>query len=93
MELLHELVEFIMMKKQPPPIIYQDCNAVVMLVTKGGGMMRTKSLRARMNSGREACAIIEYIKAKRMRAYGFGKACNPTEHKSFAMMVQGEEAE
>lgn len=45
-ELFHDFVEFIAMRKQPCPIIYQDYNAVVSLVTRGGGVMRTKSLRA-----------------------------------------------
>jgi len=52
-ELFHEFVEFVTMKKVNPPTIYQDCNAVVSLVTKGEGQTRTKHLRARMNLGKE----------------------------------------
>ena len=43
-ELFHEFLEFLTMKKIDPPTIYQDCNAVVSLVTKGGGQTRTKHL-------------------------------------------------
>jgi hypothetical protein len=35
------------------PVIYQDCSAVVSLVTKGGGKTMTKHLRARMNLAKE----------------------------------------
>jgi hypothetical protein len=53
-ELFQEFVEFLTMSKQKPKTIYQDCSAVVTLVTKGGGITRTKHLRARINLGREA---------------------------------------
>jgi hypothetical protein len=43
-----------MMKKIDPLTIYQDCNAVVLLVTKGGGQTLTKHLRARINLGKES---------------------------------------
>jgi hypothetical protein len=52
-EVFHEFLEFLALKKIEPPTIYQDCNAVVMLVTKGGGQTRTKHLRARMILGKE----------------------------------------
>jgi ribosomal protein L7Ae-like RNA K-turn-binding protein len=39
-ELFHEFVEFVTMKRVNSPTIYQDCNAVVSLVTKGGGQTR-----------------------------------------------------
>jgi hypothetical protein len=40
---------FLLMKKVKLPTVYQDCNAAVALVTKGGGQTRMKHLRARMN--------------------------------------------
>jgi len=43
-EIFHEFQEFFTMKKIDPLTIYQDCNAVVSLVTKGGGQTRTKHL-------------------------------------------------
>jgi hypothetical protein len=46
-------VEFLKIKKQKPPTIYQDYNAVVSLVTKGGGTPRTKHLRATWHHGNE----------------------------------------
>jgi hypothetical protein len=52
-ELFMEFLEFITQKEVPAPVVYQDCNAVVTLVTKGGGKPRTKHLRAGMNLGRE----------------------------------------
>jgi hypothetical protein len=45
--------------------IYQDCSAVVLLVTKGGGKTRTKHRRARMNLAKEmvdeARAVIVHV--------------------------------
>jgi hypothetical protein len=52
LELFHEFLEFLTMKKMDPLTIYQVCNAVVSLVTKGRGQTRTKHLRARMNLGK-----------------------------------------
>ena len=52
-ELFQEFVEFVSRKKIEPSVVYQDCNAVVTLVTKGGGKLRTKHLRARMHLGKE----------------------------------------
>jgi hypothetical protein len=50
-ELFQEFVEFLVGRKVNIPIVFQDCNAVVTLVTKGGGITRTKHLRARMKLG------------------------------------------
>jgi hypothetical protein len=93
-ELFQEFVEFLTMSKQKPATIYQDCSAVVTLVTKGGGITRTKHLRARMNLGREAVeekrAFIVHVSAEEMKADGFSKPYDPAEHKPFAEMIQGE---
>ncbi len=35
------------------PIIYQDSTLVILLITKVGGVARSKCLRARMNLGRD----------------------------------------
>ena len=40
-ELFQEFVEFISRQKIKAPMVYQDYNAVVMLVTKGRGILRT----------------------------------------------------
>jgi hypothetical protein len=77
------------------PTIYQDCTAVVSLVTKGGGITRTKHLRARMNLGKELVdkkrGTVVYQPAAGMIADGFSKAYDPAEHKIFARIIQGEE--
>jgi hypothetical protein len=82
------------MSKQKLVTIYQDCSAVVTLVTKGGGITRTKHLRARMNLGREAVeekrATIVHVLAEGMKADGFSKPYDTAEHKPFAEMIQGE---
>jgi hypothetical protein len=86
-ELFHEFVEFVMMKRVNPPTIYQDCNAVVSLVTKGGGQTRTKHLRARMNLGREMVneerVVVTHISGENMIADGFSKPYDPAEHRKF----------
>jgi hypothetical protein len=87
-ELFHKFLEFLMMKKIDTLTIYQDCNAVVLLVTKGGGQTRTKNLRARMNLGKEMVdekrAEVKHIRAEKMEADGFSKPYDPAEHKKFA---------
>jgi len=92
-ELFQEFVEFLTGKKANVPIIYQDCSAVVTLVTKGGGITRTKHLRARMNLGKEMVdqgrVHVVYIKAAKMKADGLSKPYNPAEFKGFAKVVQG----
>jgi hypothetical protein len=52
-ELFREFVEFLVMRKISVLIVYKDCNAVVSLVTFGGGVTRTKHLCARMHLGKE----------------------------------------
>jgi len=93
-ELFQEFVEFLTMSKQKPVTIYQDCSVVVILVTKGGGITRTKHLRARMNLEREAVeekrAFIVHVSAGEMKADGFSKPYDPAEHKPFSEMIQGE---
>jgi hypothetical protein len=93
-ELFQEFVEFLTMSKQKLATIYQDYSAVVTLVTKGGGITRTKHLRARMNLGREAVeekhASIVHVLAGEMKADGLSKPYDPAEHKPFAEMTQGE---
>jgi hypothetical protein len=94
-ELFHEFTEFVMGAKVEKPTIYQDCTAVISLVTKGGGFTRTKHLHARMNLGRELVdekrGIVVYQPVAGMIADGFSKAYDPAEHKIFARKIQGEE--
>jgi len=92
-ELFQEFVEFLTGKRVNIPIIFQDCSAVVTLVTKGGGITRTKHLRARMNLGKEMVdqerVHVVYIKAAEMKADGFSKPFDPAEFRKFARMVHG----
>jgi hypothetical protein len=92
-ELFQEFVEFLVGRKVNIPIVFQDCSAVVTLVTKGGGITRTKHRHAHMNLGKEMVdqerVHVVYIKAAEMKADGFSKPFDPAEFKKFAKMVQG----
>jgi hypothetical protein len=95
-ELFREFLEFVTQSPVPMLSIYQDCSAVVLLVTKGGGKTRTKHLRARMNLAKEmvdeeARAKVVHIKAPSMKADGLTKPYEEANHKRFARIVQGEE--
>jgi len=93
MELFQDFVEFLVGRKVNIPIVFQDCSAVVTLVTKGGGITRTKHRHAHMNLGKEMVdqerVHVVYIKAAEMKADGFSKPFDPAEFKKFAKMVQG----
>jgi hypothetical protein len=92
-ELFKEFVEFLTMQKIETPIIYEDCNAVVSLVTLGGGVTRTKHLRARMHLGKEMVdekrLKVVYKKGEEMLADGFSKPYDPVKHKPFAVELMG----
>jgi hypothetical protein len=93
-ELFQEFVNFVMKKKAGVPVVYQDWNAVLMLVTKGGGKLCTKHLRARMHLGKEMVdekrVKVIYKNAEGMLADGFSKVYDPAKHVSFAKMNLGE---
>jgi hypothetical protein len=92
-ELFQEFVEFVLGKKIETPLVYQDCNAVVSLVTKGGGITRTKHLQARMNLGKEMVdqgrVVVKYLKGEDMEADGFSKPYDPVDHGKFARKLLG----
>ena len=71
-ELFGEFLAFITNAKFVPPVIYQDCTAVIALVTECGGVVRTKHLRVRMELCREG-----------LQQNRFGILCVPT-HKMIA---------
>jgi hypothetical protein len=83
---------FITHRTSKTPTIYQDCAAVVSLVTKGGAAARTKHLMARTNFAREAIdeekIHVEYIHNSTMRADGFSKPFDPKDHTPFAAHIQ-----
>jgi hypothetical protein len=90
-ELFKEFVEFVTGHEVQVPIVYQDCKAVLSLVTKGGGITRTKHLRAKMNLGREMVeekrALMEYKKAEEMKADGFSKPLDTSDHHQFMHLL------
>ena len=92
-ELFQEFVEFLTGKKVNVPIVFQDCSAVVSLVTLGGGVTRTKHLRARMHLGKEMVdekrLKVIYKKGDEMLADGFSKPYDPVKHKPFAIELMG----
>jgi hypothetical protein len=75
------------------PIIYQDSTSVISLVTQGGGVTRTKHMRARVNLGKECFdekrALIQYCHTKMMRADGASKVLEGSAFEQFARFVQG----
>jgi len=94
-ELFKEFLEFVTQGPVLIPVVYQDCNAVVTLVTKGGGQTRTKHLRARMHLGKEMVdegrIKVIYAKAKEMQADGFSKPYEPTKQEQFSKLVLGKD--
>jgi len=88
-ELFHEFLEFVTASTINKPIIFQDCTAVIQLVTTGGGIPRTKHLRARMNAAREAIQQdriqVVHCRAAIMRADGLTK---PLEGADFAIFAK-----
>lgn len=68
------------------PVIYQENTSVFTLVTQGGGVMRTKHLRARMNRVIEAvqeCRVeIGYMPAKHKVVDGFFLTYPTCQHRT-----------
>ncbi len=88
-ELFHEFLEFVTAGAINKPIIFQDCTAVIQLVTTGGRIPRTKHLRARMNAAREAIQQdriqVVHCRAALMRADGLTK---PLEGADFTIFTK-----
>jgi hypothetical protein len=86
-ELFEEFISFIQDRPMGTPIIYQDSTSVVTLVTKGGGIICTRHLRARMNLGQEAIeeqkVKVLYCPAKKMCADGLSKTLEGMDFKMF----------
>lgn len=86
-ELFSEFVAFITNSPISVPVIYQDSTSVIALVTRGGGVVRTKHLRVRMNLCKEGLDlkkfIIRHIGTARMIADRFTKALEKREFKLF----------
>ena len=77
----------------PVPVIYQDLTSVISLITQGGGVARTKHLRARINLAREMLeeerAVVKYLKTTEMPADGASKVLEGKPHRRFADFVLG----
>jgi hypothetical protein len=95
-ELFKEFVEFVTQEQVPTPVVYQDCNVAVTLVTKGGDQTRMKPLRARMHLGKEMVdegrVKVIYKRAEEMEADGFSKPYDPAKQKPFTKLMLGEKA-
>lgn len=76
-ELFAEFFGFTTITEVKSPMIYQDFTSVISLVTKGGGVVRTKHLRVRMNLCKEAYdeerIRIGYANTNDMKADGLTK--------------------
>jgi hypothetical protein len=85
-ELFEEFVAFVAAREPMVPVTYQDSLSVVSLVMKGGGVPRTKHLRARMNLTKEAICknwiVVKHVLSPEMKADGFSKGYDPKDHKS-----------
>jgi len=82
-----EFVAFITNSPVQIPVIFQDSTSVISLVTKGGGIVRTKHLRVRMHLCKEGVDQrrfkIVYVHTKRMIADGLTKALEKRDFEIF----------
>jgi hypothetical protein len=87
-ELFHELVSFILNCKIGIPMVYQDNTSVILLVTVGGGIMRTNHMRIRMylvmEALKEGKIKVEYVHTSEMFADGLTKVLDGADFDSFA---------
>jgi hypothetical protein len=76
-ELFAEFVAFVTNSEQMKPLIYQDSTSLITMVTEGGGVTRSKTMRTRMNLVLEAVKEerieIRYVNTKGMEADGLSK--------------------
>jgi hypothetical protein len=90
-ELFKEFLDFVVGKETETPIVYQDCKSVIRLVTIGGGVTRTKHLRARMHLGKEMVdenrVKVQYVPAEEIKADGFSKPLDPSGHYRFVELI------
>lgn len=92
-ELFQEFVSFFLDEEPRTPIIYQDSTSVISLITKGGGITRTKHLRARMNLAKEMIAEnkirVLYKNTSNMIADGLSKILSGQAFKIFKNIILG----
>ena len=79
------------------PLIYQDCSAVISLVTECGGVVRTKHLRVRMELCTEGLEQkrfeVKYLHTSKMIADGLLKPLEGKPFLTFANTLLGIIAE
>jgi hypothetical protein len=96
-ELFAEFFAFIVNEDIKAPTIYQDSTSVISLITKGGGVMRTKHLRMRMNLGKEAPEmnriIVKYLHTLKMIADGLTKVLEKQDFVIFRRLILVEESD
>jgi len=92
-ELFAEFIAFVTNTEIRAPLIYEDCTAVISLVTEGGGIARTKHLRVRIEMCRQALKEkkwrLEYVNTKNMIADGLTKVLEGEAFTKFADSVLG----
>ena len=80
-------------KRVALPIVYQDSTSVISLVTRGGGVTRTKHLRARMNIVKESLelrrSLVLWLHTKKMPADGASNVLEGKAQKAYADFVLG----
>ena len=71
-KLFAEFVAFVTNSEQMKPLIYQDSTSVITMVTEGGGVTQTKTMKTRMNLVLEAVKEdridVRYVNTKGMEA-------------------------
>jgi len=69
-ELFTEFIAFITNTEIEPPLIYEDCTAVISLIKERGGVARTKHLRVRIEMSKQALKEnkfkLQYVNTKQM---------------------------
>jgi len=92
-ELFAEFIAFITNAEIETPLIYEDCTAVISLITEGGGVARTKHLRVRIEMSKQALKEnkfkSQYINTKNMIADGLTKVLQGEAFEKFANKVLG----
>jgi hypothetical protein len=95
-ELFQEFLGFVLNQRVCVPIVYQDNTSVISLVTIGGGIVRTKHLRARMGLVREAIENnkleIKHVLTSDMMADGLTKPLEGNGFDLFADDVLGHKS-
>jgi hypothetical protein len=94
-ELFHEFWCFLNNNNELlKPIIHQDSTSVLTLITQGGGVTRTKHMRARMFLAKESIdegrVAVKHCKAEHMYADGASKSLEGEMFNKYAAIVQGE---